>query len=162
MTDAQRESTELEPINLVDCGLEEVVAALLARQPIAPTAGNANFILENDNSRKIFAFYARSRKLWPQTKTVQGAEIEEVLKALLSDPPARKETRTTDAKPVRQWKLRRVEAHLFAGLHRHCGAKGEDPEPFILEIERDVTLVSGFNSPLTKSPERLCWSPSVE
>jgi len=145
MIDAQTEEAELEPINLVDCGLEEVAAALLARQPIATAADSPHFILENDNSRKIFAYYTRNRNLWPQNKTVQAGEIEEVLKALLSDPPARKETRTADAKPVRQWKLRRVEAHRFAGLHRHCGAKGEDPEPFVLEIERDVTLVSGFN-----------------
>lgn len=145
MIDAQTGEAELEPINLVDCGLEDVVAALLARQPIDTSADGAPFVLGNDNSRKIFAYYARNRNLWPQNKMVQATEIEEVLKALLSDPPACKETRTAEAKPVRQWKLRRVEAHRFAGLHRHCGAQGEDPEPFVLDIERDVTLISGFN-----------------
>ena len=43
------------------------------------------------------------------------------------------------------WRLRRIEAHRIAGLHRHCGAQGEDPEDFALDIERDVTLISGFN-----------------
>jgi ATP:corrinoid adenosyltransferase len=145
MNDAQTEEGELRPINLVDCGLEDVVAALLARQPIVTSADGAHFILDNDNSRKIFAYYARNRNLWPQKRTVQPSEIEEVLKALQSEPPARKETGKADAKPVRLWKLRRIEAHRFAGLHRHCGAQGDDPEPFVLDIERDVTLISGFN-----------------
>ena len=145
MTDAQTVEAELEPINLVDCGLEDVVAALLAQQPIAMSADGPHFILDNDNARKIFSYYALNRNRWSQNKTVQAAEIEEVLKALLNDPPARKETRTADAKPVRQWELRRIEAHRFAGLHRHCDAQGEDPEPFVLDIERDVTLISGFN-----------------
>ncbi|MEM7169970.1 MAG: hypothetical protein AAF530_07350 [Pseudomonadota bacterium] len=145
MTNAKTNEPHLEPVNLVDCGLEDVVAALLARRPIAAAADGLHFILDNDNSRKIFAYYARNRNLWPQNKNIQVSEIEEVLKALRNEPPVIKESRTADAKSVRQWKLRRVEAHRFAGLHRHCGEQGEAPEPFVLEIERDVTLVSGFN-----------------
>ncbi|PIW29653.1 MAG: hypothetical protein COW30_04615 [Rhodospirillales bacterium CG15_BIG_FIL_POST_REV_8_21_14_020_66_15] len=145
MIDAQIAEAELEPVNLVDCGLEDVVAALLARQPIATSSDGTHFILNNENSRKIFSYYAGHRNLWPQNKAVQASEIDEVLKALLNDPPAREEAGTRKATPVRVWKLRRVEAHRFAGLHRHCGSQGEDPEPFVLDIERDVTLVSGFN-----------------
>ena len=77
MIDAQTGEAELEPINLVDCGLEDVVAALLARQPIATSADGAHFVLDNDNSRKIFAYYARNRNLWPQRKTVRAAEIDD-------------------------------------------------------------------------------------
>jgi hypothetical protein len=40
---------------------------------------------------------------------------------------------------------RRIEAHRFGGLHRHCGPQGQDPEPFVLEIDKDLTLISGFN-----------------
>lgn len=145
MESCETDEVELAPINLVDCGLEDVVTALLARQPISTGVEKPRFILEDDNSRRIFAYYARSRNLWPQNKTVQGGEIEEVLKALSNDPPARKKMEPREVKAVRLWKLRRVEAHRFAGLHRHCGPQGEDPEPFVLDIERDVTLVSGFN-----------------
>ena len=38
-----------------------------------------------------------------------------------------------------------MEAHRFGGLHRHCSASGADPDNFVLEVERDVTLISGFN-----------------
>ena len=80
----------LTPINLVDCGLEDLVAALLHGQPIATPEGGPPFVLENDNARRIMAYYARRRDLWPRTKTVQAREIEEVLKALEEDPPAKK------------------------------------------------------------------------
>src|SRR5690606_6894426 len=43
------------------------------------------------------------------------------------------------------WTLIRLEAHRFAGLHRHCGFNGEDPESFILSFEKDITLIHGFN-----------------
>jgi aryl carrier-like protein len=145
MEEIHNSQDDLKPINLVDCGLDDVVAALLARQPIATTTDGAHFTLDNDNARKIFAYYARNRTLWPQNKPVQANEIAEVLKALLNDPPARKETGAADTKPIHLWKLRRIEAHRFAGLHRHCGEQGDDPDAFVLDIERDVTLVSGFN-----------------
>ncbi len=145
MSDADTGNAELTPINLVDCGLEDLVAALLSRQPIATPVGGVPFILEDDNARRIFSYYARHRDLWPRAKTVQAREIEDVLKALEQDPPAKAATETDAAAPKKLWRLRRVEAHRFGGLHRHCGANGEDPEDFILDVERDVTLISGFN-----------------
>lgn len=145
MSDANIESDDLTPINLVDCGLEDVVAALLHRQPLATPAGGAPFVLEDDNTRRIFSYYARHRDLWPRAKTVQAREIDDVLKALDEAPPAKKATETDGAAAKRLWKLRRVEAHRFGGLHKHCGANGEDPEDFVLDVERDVTLISGFN-----------------
>jgi len=135
----------LTPINLVDCGLEDLVAALLHGQPIATPKSGPPFVLENDNGRRIMAYYARRRDLWPRAKTVQAREIEEVLNALEEDPPAKKATETAGAAGKRLWTLRRVEAHRFGGLHRHCGADGEDPEGFVLEVDRDVTLIGGFN-----------------
>ena len=48
-----------------------------------------------------------------------------------------------ESKPI--WHLRRIEAHRFAGLHRHCAPDGSDPEPFVLELDKDITLISGFN-----------------
>ena len=97
------------------------------------------------NSRRILSYYTRHRDLWPRAKTVQPREIEDILKALAEKAPAPKETKGAATAPKRLWRLRRLEAHRFAGLHRHCGTQGEDPEDFVLDIERDVTLISGFN-----------------
>lgn len=133
------------PVNLVDCGLEELLSALLAGQPVAIPSGREPFVLGNDDSRRILSYYARHRDLWPRAKAVQAREIEDILKALAEEAPAQKEIKGAATAPNRLWRLRRIEAHRIAGLHRHCGAQGEDPEDFALDIERDVTLISGFN-----------------
>ncbi len=135
----------MSPINLIDCSLEDLVAVLLHEQPIAILEGDPSFILENDDARRILAYYARRRDLWPRAKQVQAREIEEVLKALEEDPPVKKATKTAGSVDNRIWSLRRVDAHRFGGLHRHCGLNGEDPEDFVVEVDREVTLISGFN-----------------
>ena len=135
----------MSPINLIDCSLEDLVAALLHEHPIAMPEGGPPFILENDNARKIFAYYTRRRDLWPRAKQVQAREANEILKAMEENPPVKKATETADRADNRFWTLRRVEAHRFGGLHRHCGLNGEDPEDFAVEVDRDITLVSGFN-----------------
>ena len=68
------------PINLIDCGLEDLIAALLHGQPVAMPKGDAQFVLENDNARRILAYYTQRRDLWPRAKPVQTREIDEVLK----------------------------------------------------------------------------------
>ena len=135
----------LSPINLIDCILEDLVAALLHGQPIAMPEGGPPFVLENDNARRILAYYARRRDLWPRAKQVQARETEEVLNALEEDHPVKKATETAGSADNRFWTLRRIEAHRFGGLHGHCGLNGEDPEDFVVEVDRDVTLISGFN-----------------
>lgn len=148
MADADNEdggANGVTPIELVDSGLEDLVAALLHGQPIVKPQGDGPFVLDSDDARRILAYYARRRDLWPRGKQVQAQEIEELLKALEEEPPTKKATKTAGVAGKKFWSLRRVEAHRFAGLHRHCGPKGEDPEEFVLEIDRDVTLVSGFN-----------------
>lgn len=133
------------PVKLVDCGLEELVSALLTGQPVITPSGGEQFVLKNDDSRRILSYYARRRDLWPRAKMVQAREIDDILRALAGKTPAPRATKRNSASPKRLWKLRRLEAHRFAGLHKHCGAQGEDPDDFVLEIERDVNLMSGFN-----------------
>ena len=145
MSVTHNDSDALSPINLIDCGLEDLVAALLHRQPIALPEGGPPFLLENDNARRIFAYYAQRRDLWPHAKNIQALEIEEILKALEEDPPEERATETAGRAENKLWTLRRIEAHRFGGLHRHCGPNGQDPENFVVEVDRDVTLISGFN-----------------
>ena len=83
--------------------------------------------------------------LWRSNRTVQAKEVESLLKALeenLPDDTAMPTHGTTD-RPV--WHLERVEIHRFGGLHRHVGPNGEDPEDFVVEFDKEITLVSGFN-----------------
>ncbi len=134
-----------EPAGLENYSLDDVVGLLLSGVPIGRAAGWCGFKLGSADSLKAFAFYAKNRDLWPRSKQIQGNEINELLQALTGDAPQPRTIarRVEGSKPV--WHLRHVEAHRFAGLHRHCAPDGSDPEPFVLDLGTEITLISGFN-----------------
>jgi hypothetical protein len=145
MQQDRAQAEEVPPLKLADCGLEDVVSALLGGRRIACQGEGNFFVLNSEDARKVFAYYAEHRDLWPRAKQVQAREVDELLKILGRKAPARAESKTHAGGPPKLWRLRRVEAHRFGGLHRHCGPGGEDPETFALEIDRDITLIGGFN-----------------
>ncbi|MCR9137174.1 MAG: AAA family ATPase [Alphaproteobacteria bacterium] len=133
-----------EPVRLEDHSLDEIIQLLTAGRPVHRTKGGA-FSLDTADKRKVFAFYGRNRDLWPRNKSVQSKEVESVLKALDGQEPAAVEItpRAGGYKPL--WHLERVEAHRFGGLQRHLGPNGEDPDPFVFDLGKEITLISGFN-----------------
>lgn len=135
---------EAQQVTLAESGLEDLVVALLQQRPIVSVSGK-EFILAQQNERRLFAYYARNRELWPRAKPVLANEIEQLLAALKNDRLDHSPKNLLRPIRKRRWRLRRIEAHRFGGLHRHCGSKGEPPDNFVLEIDRDVTLVGGFN-----------------
>src|ERR1700691_6186239 len=104
-----------EPLQLENCSLDDVIAALLSGTPIGGR-NIENFQLPSSDSLKIFAYYTQHRDLWPRNKQVQAAEIEGLLKALDSEllQTSRSSRRVVGACPI--WNLRRIEAHRFGGL----------------------------------------------
>lgn len=134
------ESTHLEDLNL-----DEIVKLLLAGASVH-RSNHGSFSLDTEDKRKIFAYYSRDLDQWKWSRRVQESEIEDLLKVLKEDLPA------TDSQVLRQvkdkpvWHLCRVEIHRFAGLHQHLGSNGEEPDEFVLDISKDLTLVSGFNA----------------
>ena len=142
--DMQSESEETA-LPLGSSSLEDIVAALLAGRPIFRNRDTPSYALVNEDARKLFAYYSQHRDLWPRSKTVQGREIEDLLKAIAEPSPRALTMRAGGKALPKLWRLRRVEAHRFGGLHRHCGPKGETPEPLVPEIDRDISLISGFN-----------------
>lgn len=133
-----------EPVRLEDYSLDEIVQLLTAGTPVRRSKGSA-FRLDTEDKRKVFAFYGRNRDLWARNKSVQAKEVESVLKALEGQSPTAAQIlpRAGGDKPI--WHLERVEVHRFGGLHRHLGPNGEDPDPFVFDLDKEVTLVSGFN-----------------
>ncbi|GAA3109941.1 AAA family ATPase [Rhizobium viscosum] len=134
-----------EPVRLEDYNLDEIIQLLSDGIPIHRTKEPA-FRLDTEDRRKAFAFYGRNRDLWPRNKTVQAKEIESLIKALEGPPPNSASPKIAvkgSDKPI--WHLKQVEAHRFGGLHKHLGPLGEDPEAFILDLGKEITLVSGFN-----------------
>lgn len=132
-------------LSLKNCSLDELIAGLLSGTPVSRGGGGDTFALSGEDGRKIFAFYRKRRDLWPRNKQVQGSEIESILRALEEELPAFAPCAPAPVPPNRIWTLKRLEAHRYAGLHRHCGPDGQDPDPFVLELDRDIALISGFN-----------------
>ena len=135
---------QIETIRLENHSLDEIVRLLIAGVPVH-RANESAFCLDTDDKRKVFAFYSHNRDLWRSTRTVQAREVESLLNALGGELPAVTVNRPRAAveKPV--WHLERVTIHRFGGLHRHLGTDGEDPEEFVLDLGKEITLVGGFN-----------------
>ena len=133
-----------DPIRLENYSLDEIVRLLVAGMPVHRAKG-IPFRLDTSDKRKAFAFYSRNRDLWRSNRTVQVKEVESLLKALEEDLPGdtAMPMQGTGDKPI--WHLERAEIHRFGGLHRHVGPNGEDPENFVVEFDKEITLVSGFN-----------------
>lgn len=124
--------------------LDELVESLVSGQPLARTDMEP-FVLDTADSRKIFAFYGSNRQLWETSKQIRAEEIDNILEALDDDLPdaVKKESSKAQNKPV--WHLGHVEIHRFAGIHQHLDQNGETPEDLVLDLNRELTLLSGFN-----------------
>ena len=134
----------LEPMSLETLSLGEMVQLLLDGHPVHRT-NDSPFRLDTEDKCKIFAFYSRNLNNWDKSRQIRENEIENLLRALREDLPetCRKESHKAKGKPI--WHLSRIEIHRFAGLHRHLGAKGEEPDDLVLDMSSDLMLVSGFN-----------------
>lgn len=133
-----------EPVQIEAMSLDELVQLLMAGQPLIRT-NKEPFVLDSDDSRKIFAFYGSNRQLWETSKQIRGDEIDNVLKALNDELPeaVERESYIAQTKPV--WRIHRVQIHRFAGLHQHLDLNGETPKDLVLELDRDMLLLGGFN-----------------
>ncbi|QQS12946.1 MAG: AAA family ATPase [Rhodospirillales bacterium] len=146
-------------IRISDLTLDEVVLHLIAGHTLQASGGE-EFSLSLPDSRAILAFYNQDRRTyWNPEKdpTIQDGEIDRVLDALDTLPKAA----TAAARPaatLQKWRLVRVVAHRFRGLHRHCAEAGADPHPFELELAAHASLFRGFNGAgKTSLVSAICW-----
>ncbi len=133
-----------EPIHLENHSLDEIIQLLMAGIPVH-RAKETPFCLDTTDKRKVFAFYSRNRDFWRSNRTVQAREVDSLLDALGGELPVVAAKRPGAAAEKPFWHLERVEIHRFGGLHRHLGPNGEDPEDFVFDLSKEVTLLSGFN-----------------
>lgn len=136
----------LEPTSVADHSFESLLDELIEGRPVKIAGSGEIFLLENIDSRALLEHYRRSPQLWDSAKRIEAAEIEALLAAL-------KKT-VTEAKPVSLGNIRRnplyhvrkIEAHRFGGLHRHCiPGDGGDPDLLSVDISNHLTLIHGFN-----------------
>lgn len=144
---------------ITDLTLNEVIQHLVAGDALL-VAGDEEFSLPLADSRAILAFYNQDRRtFWNPDRdpTIQDGEIDRILGAL--DKPL-KAVETVSRLPAtaQKWRLVKVKAHRFRGLHRHCAEAGADPLPFELEFSADISLFRGFNGAgKTSLVSAICW-----
>ncbi|ENJ5501630.1 AAA family ATPase [Pseudomonas aeruginosa] len=146
MTVEQKDQLSDTPLELENSTLEEIVDALLAGSPIALPQNAGLFVLDSEDARAAFRFYASRTELWPQQKPLSSAEVDQLLQAL--EQPLQIVRRAQPVAPKinrPRWRITRVRVHRFAGLHRHCGPNGESPDILSLDLDRDITCIWGFN-----------------
>jgi hypothetical protein len=137
-TECANGEDDLAPVKLVECGLEELLAALLARQPLATPSEGQRFILENDDARRILFYYARNRQLWPRAKAVQASEIEEVLSALGNELPAKAKKGLAAVARRRLWAVKsyQIDGRCCAPAPRtflHRASSRQDNDLIVIE-----------------------------
>lgn len=144
---------------LSELTLDEVVAVLIGGEAVALAEGS-ELALDNADSRTLLAFYNRDRSsYWNPDKdtAIREGEVDKLLEALdrpYTAPPLPRGI----AQGLQRWRLVKIEAHRFRGLHRHCGSQGRAPDPFVHEVVGDVTMFRGFNGAgKTSLLNAVCW-----
>jgi hypothetical protein len=144
---------------IADLTLDEVILHLIAGD-VLQVSGAEDFSLSLPDSRAILAFYNQDRRAYwnPDKDTaIQDGEIDRVLDAL-DKPPKVGAAPYRSSATLQKWRLIKVTAHRFRGLHRHCAEAGSDPHPFELEFSADVSLFRGFNGAgKTSLVSAICW-----
>lgn len=129
---------------LSEYAFDELVDALIAGQVFELPQVGKTLELSAD-SRVALAFYRTDPRYWI-SKTQVREEIGPLLNALKAGKIPNRRTTATRAATVFRWRLSRIKAHRFAGLHRHCNAvDGSDPPDFEWKVDRDLSLILGAN-----------------
>ncbi|SNS40780.1 AAA domain-containing protein [Granulicella rosea] len=150
---------EARPLHLYT--LEILLTDLVSGRSII-TSNGVPFAFESDETRSALEWYRKKgQKVWlaninvPSTEelvdTIQQKPIE------LANLPF-----TSDSSSRRRLRLKRVEAHRFAGLHKF-GTPSAPPQRFLFEFKTDLTLFEGRNgSGKTSLLNAIVWALTGE
>lgn len=123
--------------------LDSLIADLVSGRPIETAAGEP-FVLPDDRTRSALEWY-RKKGTAAWTANVSAANGEDLVDAILLVPP---ELPALSARPSnakrRRLKLKKLEAHRFAGLHKF-GTPDAAPANYIHEFTSPLTLFEGRN-----------------
>jgi hypothetical protein len=130
---------EARPLHLHT--VESVCADLTGGRSIGVGEGKT-FALQSEASRAILAWYVKNRGKW--SSNVSIADAEATVDAAKAKLPPSTESTPTAVQRKRSLTLVKVEAHRFGGLHAYSDG-GRDPESFIFEPVKSITLLEGWN-----------------
>lgn len=135
---------EFEPRPLHLHTLDSLVADLVSGRPVETTIGDP-FLLPDERTRSALEWY---RKKGPTawTTNVSAANGEDLVDAISLPPPILPAlpARPANAKK-RRLRLKKLEAHRFAGLHKF-GTPDAAPANYVHDFISQLTLFEGRNA----------------
>ena len=141
--------------------IDSLIADLVSGRPVETAAGEP-FILPDARTRSALEWY-RKKGVAAWTTSVSAANGEDLVDAISLAPP---ELPALPARPVnaksRRWKLKKLEAHRFAGLHKF-GTPDAAPANYVHEFTSSLTLFEGRNgSGKTSLLNAIIWALTGE
>jgi hypothetical protein len=152
---------EAEPRPLHLHTLESLVADLVSGRSVA-TSASGLFVLSDKRMRSALEWY-RKKGAAAWTADVRAQVGEDLVNGILQEPP---ELRALPARPAnansRRLRLKKLEAHRFAGLHKF-GTPDAAPKNYVHEFISPLTLFEGRNgSGKTSLLNAIIWALTGE
>ena len=141
--------------------LDSLIADLVSGKPVETAAGE-HFVLPDERTRSALEWY-RKKGTAAWTTNVSAVHGEDIVDAILLTPP---ELSALPARPAkakkRRLKLKKLEAHRFAGLHKF-GTPDAAPANYVHEFTSSLTLFEGRNgSGKTSLLNAIIWALTGE
>jgi hypothetical protein len=122
--------------------IDSLFAELIGGASVSVGEDDAEFRLDNADSRAILNWYHLSRAKW--AGNVMTPDVEAMVSAMLTTPPPLPIPDIVTPKAGRQLRLAKVVAHRFAGVHAY-GTADTPPADFVFEPRDPITLFEGWN-----------------
>ena len=103
---------------------------------------NTEYRLESDTSRSILEWYRTNREKWEAN--VRKVDIDTIVDTAGTEPPILPTTATSREGGTRRFRISKIEAHRFGGLHSY-GNPQNPPPNFVFEPKKSITLFEGWN-----------------
>jgi hypothetical protein len=142
--------------------LDSLIADLVSGRPVL-TGLEERFVLPNQRTRSALEWY-RKKGAAAWTANVSAQHAEDLVDAILQVPPQLPEilARPASANSRRRLRLKRLEAHRFAGLHKF-GTPDAAPENYVHDFTAALTLFEGRNgSGKTSLLNSIIWTLTGE
>lgn len=141
--------------------LDSLIADLVSGRTVQTSSGD-QFGLPDERTRSALNWYRNKGSLgW--TANVSAQSCEDLVGTILSKPPELPALPTRPANAnIRRLRLKRMEAHRFAGLHKY-GTPGVAPDNYVHEFTSLLTLLEGRNgSGKTSLLNAIIWALTGE
>lgn len=141
--------------------LDSLITDLVSGRPVR-TSGMGSFVLIDERTRSALDWY-RKKGAAAWTSNVSTPNGEDLVNAILLEPPVFPELPPQPANAKsRRLKLKKLEAHRFAGLHKY-GTPDAAPSNYVHEFTSQLTLFEGRNgSGKTSLLNAIIWALTGE